>query len=130
MNRKVIYVCFGRLTDKMARDWYIDYLIEKGVTVEYWDVVSLLREEHSERGAQNPGYLHVFRSSPKWRRAAPTGKSRCDLRNVDHLRGPVHADFSAVFQIRLPHADFAWGALPHDPVYKWRKVAAWLSTPT
>ena len=24
---------------------------------------------------------------------------------------------------------FAWGALPHDPVYKWRKLAAWLATP-
>ncbi|HUX91574.1 MAG TPA: hypothetical protein VMV48_12895 [Gallionellaceae bacterium] len=42
MTRKVIYVSFMRLSEKVARDWYIDFLMAKGVTVEYWDLVPLL----------------------------------------------------------------------------------------
>jgi hypothetical protein len=59
--RKVIYVSFVRLTDKISRDWYIDYLIAKGITVEYWDVISLVREEHDEINSRNPEYLHKLK---------------------------------------------------------------------
>ena len=130
MNRKVIYVCFGRLTDKMARDWYIDYLIEKGVTVEYWDVVSLLREEHAERGALNPAYLRVFRTfgDVEAELRQPENRDALYLMLITYV-----ARFTRIFRLFSKYdcrmLTFAWGALPHDPVYKWRKVAAWLSTP-
>jgi hypothetical protein len=42
MSRKVIYVSFMRLSEKVARDWYINYLMAKGVAVEYWDLAPLL----------------------------------------------------------------------------------------
>jgi hypothetical protein len=42
MKRKVIYVSYMRLSEKVARDWYIDFLMAKGVAVEYWDLVPLL----------------------------------------------------------------------------------------
>jgi len=35
--KKVIYVCYEPLTAKVERDWYINYLISKGIRVEYWD---------------------------------------------------------------------------------------------
>lgn len=60
--RKVIYVSFVRLTDKISRDWYIDYLIEKGANVEFWDIVSLVREEHIDAGMKTVAYLHIFRT--------------------------------------------------------------------
>ena len=62
MNRKLIYISYGRLTDKISRDWYIDYSIEKGSVVEYWDIVSLMREEHNEKGMLNPSYLRYIKS--------------------------------------------------------------------
>ena len=130
MKRKVIYVCFGRLTAKMARDWYIDYLIEKGVTVEYWDVVSLVREEHSEQGEQSPGYLHVLRSFNDVERMLrmPENRDALYVMLITYV-----ARFARVFCLFSKYdcrmLYFAWGALPHDPVYKWRKLAAWLSTP-
>jgi len=34
---KVIYICYDPLTARIERDWYIDYLIQKGIDVEYWD---------------------------------------------------------------------------------------------
>lgn len=57
---KVIYVSIGRLTDRVARDWYLNHLIENNVEVEYWDIVALVRKEHTEVGMQNPDYLHRF----------------------------------------------------------------------
>lgn len=62
MSRKIIYVSFERLTDRISRDWYIDYLIAKGITVEYWDIISLVREECNEVGMKSPAYLHIFRT--------------------------------------------------------------------
>jgi len=60
--RKVIYVSYMHLSDKVSRDWYIDYLIAKGVTVEYWDVVSLLAGEVVEFGAIDTDYLRTPRT--------------------------------------------------------------------
>jgi hypothetical protein len=130
LTRKIIYVCFGRLTDKMARDWYIDYLIEQGVTVEYWDVVALLREEHSERGAQHPNYLHTFRTFGELENMLqkPENSGAFYVMLITYC-----ARFTRIYRLFSKYncrmLSFAWGALPHDSVYKWRKIAAWLSSP-
>ena len=42
MTPKVIYVSFMRLSERVARDGYIDFLMAKSVAVEYWDLVPLL----------------------------------------------------------------------------------------
>ena len=62
MKKKLIYVSFIKLTDKVSRDWYIDYSIAKGALVEYWDIVSLVREEHEEHGALCPKYLRHIKT--------------------------------------------------------------------
>ena len=54
---KVIYISFVRLTDRIARDWYINYLIENGISVQFWDIIPLVREEHMDFGMIDPGYL-------------------------------------------------------------------------
>lgn len=58
---KVIYVSYMRLSDKVSRDWYIDYLIEKGVTVEYWDLVPLLFGS-DVTGSKQTAYLRTPRT--------------------------------------------------------------------
>ena len=62
MKKKIIYVSFSRLTDRISRDFHIDYLIENGVTVEYWDIVSLVREEHDDAGMKTETYLHNIKT--------------------------------------------------------------------
>jgi hypothetical protein len=42
MACKVIYISYMHLSTKISRDWYIDFLIEKGVSLEYWDVAHLV----------------------------------------------------------------------------------------
>ncbi len=130
MKRKVIYVSVGRLTDKIARDWYIDYLIEKGVRVEYWDVVSLVREEHAEKGARHPDFLHVFRTFGEVERMLrlPANRDALYVMLITYA-----GQFTRIFRIFSKYGCrmlmIAWGAMPRDPVYKWRKIASALANP-
>lgn len=57
---KVIYVAYIRLTEKTRRDWYIDTLLSRNINVEYWDVVSLVRESYIENTEIDADYKHIF----------------------------------------------------------------------
>ena len=61
MTQKIIYISFTRLTEKMARDWFIYDYKQRGISVEYWDVSFLLRGEYLEENAIEADYLY----SPK-----------------------------------------------------------------
>jgi hypothetical protein len=127
---RIVYVSFGRLTDKFARDWYIDYLIERGVSVEYWDIVALVREEHSERGALQTPYLRVCRSYAEVERmlCQPQNRGALYIMLISYV-GRFARIFRLLSKYNCRMATFAWGALPRDPVYRWRKIAAWCSNP-
>jgi hypothetical protein len=130
VTRKVIYICFGRLTDKMARDWYIDFLIDKGVKVEYWDIVALVREEHAESSALNADYLRVFRSFSELEQAVAAAENR-DALYVMLLSyaGRLARVFRLLSRHRRRMLYFAWGALPQQTGRNWRRLAAWAATP-
>ncbi len=130
MTLKVIYVSFGRLTDKMARDVYIDFLISKGAHVEYWDVVALVREEHAESNALQPAYLRVFRS------LAELDHALCAAENRDAVylmlmtyAGRMTRIFRLLSRHRCRMSYFAWGVMPNDVPRDWRRIAAWAVTP-
>ena len=130
MTRKVIYVCFGRLTDKMARDWCIDYLIGQRACVEYWDIVSLVRDEHDDFGALNADYLRVFRTFGEVEKAVRLPENRGALYvMLLTYDGKLARIFQLLSRERCRMLNFAWGALPHDPGLSWAKVAAWASRP-
>lgn len=59
---RIIYISSARLTDKALRDSYIEYCLGKGASVEYWDIVSLVRKAHEEQGALAPSYLRRIKS--------------------------------------------------------------------
>jgi hypothetical protein len=130
MTRTVIYVSMARLTDKITRDWYIDYLLEKGVPVEYWDVVALLREEHSERGAENPSYLHVLRSYDE----LETRLREAENRDVLYVMLISYiGQFTRIFRIFSKYdcrmLFIAWGAMPRAPMLAWRRIGSVLANP-
>lgn len=127
---KIIYVSFGRLTDKFARDWYIDYLIERGVSVEYWDIVALVREQHSERGQLQAPYLRVCRSYAEVEQMLrqPQNRGALYIMLISYV-GRFSRIFRLLSKCDCRMATFAWGALPRDPVYRGRKIAAWCSNP-
>jgi hypothetical protein len=130
VTRTVIYVSMARLTDKLGRDWYIDYLLERGVPVEYWDVVSLLREEYSERGAKNPNYLHVVRSYDELETRLREAQKR-DVLYVMLI--PYIGQFTRIFRIFSKYdcrmLFIAWGAMPRAPTLASRRIASVLANP-
>jgi len=127
---KVIYVSFIRLTDKVARDWYIDYLIEKGVSVEYWDIVSLLREEHAEQGAIYPLYLRIFRTFSEVEEML----CRSEYRQASYVLLVSYVGrFTRIFRL-LSQYDcrmlyIAWGAMPYQAGSIWQKLASAFAHP-
>lgn len=129
MTRKVIYICFGRLTDKMARDWYIDFLISRGVEVEYWDIVALVREEHTEGGALHATYLRIFRSFRELERAVcmPENRDACYIMLLSYS-GKLTRVFRMLSRYQCRMLYFAWGAMP-KPAHDWRRILAWAATP-
>ncbi|MBT8567967.1 hypothetical protein G6652_04920 [Polynucleobacter paneuropaeus] len=58
--KKIIYVSFSKLTDRIIRDYYITDFISAGFEIEYWDIIPLVRESHFDAGEINPGYLKTF----------------------------------------------------------------------
>jgi hypothetical protein len=127
---KVIYVAVVRLTDKIAADWHIDYLIDKGVQVEYWDIVSLVREEHDEYGARNPAWLYVFRSFAQVEARLRLRENRgAFFVMLISYTGRLTRIFRLLSKYDCHMVRFASGALPQDQAYKWRKIAAWLAAP-
>jgi hypothetical protein len=130
VTRKIIFVAVVRLTDKVARDWYVDDLIERGATVEYWDIVSLVREEHSEQGEKRPAYLQVLRDfgEVEARLRLPENRDALYVMLISYA-----GQFTRVFRLLSRYGCrmlfIAWGAMPRDPVFKGRKIAAALARP-
>jgi hypothetical protein len=61
-NLKIIYLSNIRLTDRVAHTWFIDDLLEKGIDVEFWDLIPFMREYHREFNEITPTYLKELNS--------------------------------------------------------------------
>ena len=130
MIKKVIYVSFVRLSDKVTRDLYIDYLISKGAKIEYWDVTSLLVKDYDEVITKSADYLRIVE----------TYRELEDL-----LQHPENKD--AFYMMAVTFAGFAmdlyrliskykcrtlyivWGAVPVNPLNKWIRLLQIFSNP-
>ncbi len=112
-NNKLIYISFIKLTDKVSRDWYIDYCIEKGATIEYWDIVSLVRESHEENGALNTEYLRQVKN---YREFEDMLKNPENTGAVYVMLLSYSARFSKPFRLLSKYnckmVFLSWGAMP------------------
>ena len=130
MSRKVIYVSYMHLSDKVSRDWYIDYLIKKGVTVEFWDVVPLLREEYEDPGVKTADYLRNFKTYAELEASLRLPENR----NAYYLMLVYYEGRSADFYKLLSKYDckmlfISWGSFPIKSTQKWRTVLSGFSNP-
>lgn len=113
--KKVIYVSFVHLTDRISRDYYIDYLIGKGVTVEYWDVVSLAFQIKikNDSGMLRPAYLHQLRTFKELEAMLllPENRDAIYVMNVS-CGGRFTGIFRLLSKYNCRMIYFAWGARP------------------
>lgn len=113
VNRKFICISFSHLTDRTSHNLCIDYLVEQGVEVEYWDIVAITRHEYTESHRKVTSYLRVLNT---WddltaKLKLPENKNAIYLMSL-----PYAPNFMGVFRLmtRLNclMVTFAWGASP------------------
>lgn len=130
MPIKVIYVSLMRLTDRVTSHWFIDYLVDHGVNVEYWDVLEALRDAHDEAGAIERPYLRRFRT---------LGEVDAALRLPENA-GALYmmliaytGHFTNIYSLMSTHRArmgmITWGVLPTNPAPAWQKLLARYSSP-
>lgn len=120
LPKKVIYISFMRLSDKVSRDWYIDYLITQGVTVEYWDIVPLLFSGN-ELGLKKTDYLRTPRSYQEIQAKLrlPENKGAHYIMLVSY-----EGRTARLYRLLSKHGcrmfSIAWGELPINRGSRWR----------
>lgn len=130
MTRKVIYISYVRLSDKTSRDWFIDYLIGRGVTVEYWDVVALVRDEYEEIAAKTTDYLHTIRTYGELEAMLRLPENK----GAYYVMVVTYAEFSIKLYRLLSRHNcrmlyIEWGAVPIKFTNKWRRLFSGLTHP-
>ena len=60
--RKVIYICYDPLTARIERDWYIGYLVENGIPVEYWDCSAIFFPDQKFTESLDRDYMTKIQS--------------------------------------------------------------------
>lgn len=125
MKPKLIYLSFIRLTDKVSRDWYIDYSIERGAVVEYWDIVSLVREEHDEKGALEVGYLRHIKTYQELEELIrqPENQDAVYVMLISYS-GRFSRPFRLLSKFNCKTVFLNWGAMPNAvPAPKWQRIS-------
>lgn len=119
MIRKVIYVSIMRLSDKAARDWYLDFLIANGISVEYWDVTSLVFGEdgHSSKKAE---YLRTPRTYQEVEATLrrPENRDACYVVVVTYERRTAKL-YRLLSKNHCRMLFIDWGALPTSRSTDW-----------
>jgi hypothetical protein len=130
MRKKIIYISFIRLTDKTSRDWFVDYLISRGIDVEYWDVVGVLRENYYERAAKLTNYLHIISSYVDLERRIGLQENK----KAHYIILVSYAAFTIKFYRLMTKYNcnmyyFLWGAVPLGSRIKIKSVSLLLTRP-
>jgi hypothetical protein len=123
MSKKVIYVAWIKLTDKYARDWYIDHLIQNGIEVEYWDVSALTREQHNEAAELDVNYLRVLKSYGEFEHLVQREENKGVIYVM--LMDPcwkTRRPYRLLSKYNCKMVYIAWGAMPVLAVPKLQKA--------
>ena len=113
MNKKVIYVSWAKLTDKYARDYFIDHLIANGVEVEFCDVVAFMREPHNEIGELDVDYLRVLQSYGEFENLVKLNENNDTVYVLMiNLCWEVRSVYQLLSKYRCKTAFLSWGAMP------------------
>jgi len=121
--KKVIYIAYAHLSNKVARDWYIDYLRANGIVVEYWDLITLLLGGFKEANTIEADY--VFTPSTY----SELGKMLSLLENREAIYVILicyEGRFTRLFRL-LSKYDcrtyfIAWANFPIKTLSKWQQI--------
>lgn len=119
-----------RLTDRVVRDWFLDFLLEHDVELEYWDVVEALHGTHAEVGEVAAPYLRRFGSLQEIDRALARSENAAVLFVM--LLSYSHP-FTPIYRLVSKHgrcmAYIDWGDIPSNRAPRWRKALQSYASP-
>lgn len=128
--RKVIYVSIMQLTERVARDWYVDHLVDQGIPVEFWDVREVFFGPQEEEGAISRPYLRRIRDIRELARRlrADAMKDAAYVMLISYT-----GNFTRVYRLLSGLGRnmmmINWGVLPTNPAPAWRKLLMRWSSP-
>ena len=115
---KIIYISFIKLTDKIARDWFINYSINKGAIVEFWDIIPLIREEYIEPRQQYETYLRYIKTHQEFEilLKQPENISAIFVMLISYDGGRLSFPFRILSKYCCRMVFISWGAMPVSPL--------------
>jgi hypothetical protein len=101
------------LSEKVARDRYVDHLIEKGARIEYWDLVPLLFGELDEVGSKKADYLRTPQTYDEIEAMLrlPENEDAYYVMLI-HYEGRFAKLFRLLSKYECRMLSISWGALP------------------
>jgi hypothetical protein len=101
-----------RLTDRVAKTWFINEFKNKGINVEYWDLVAVLRENHHEYGEITPDYLKVIKSQTEFNEKIKSENSQIIYIPLFPIDSTTHKIYRNLSRIGAKYVYIDWGAMP------------------
>jgi hypothetical protein len=75
-QKKIIYLAFAPLTERIAREWYVDFLVENGHAVEFWNLAPFLDGIEGGHGLKDAQYARSFFSYAEFKKSISAPENR------------------------------------------------------
>ena len=119
-----------RLADKVVRDWYLEYLIARGMSIEYWDISELLRGKFDEHHELITSYLqHIDTYSELERRLTLPENAGVVFVIMIGLEARFLRLFKLLCRYQCKTVGFAWGAMPESTPSRGGQLQMLLTNP-
>lgn len=129
-KRKTIYVAFVPLTERIEREWYIEFLLSEGYAVEYWNLSPALDGLVGGTGVKSADYVRFFHSLAAFDAALSLPENRdavcVMLMGYGERFVPVYRIVSK-YDCKMVYV--AWGYQPEGTATVWKGRIAVLASP-
>ncbi|GFO66053.1 hypothetical protein M1B72_03405 [Geomonas paludis] len=127
--KKVVYISWMPLSEKVERDWYISYLREHGVPVAYWDVTGLLMGDGKTEGQSRDYRVKVESYQHLEQLLAATDSALTNFVMIVNYERRFNRLFRVLNRFDCRLFFFEWGNFPIKDRGRARKLGALLRNP-
>jgi hypothetical protein len=130
LRKKILYISFAPLTERIAREWYVDFLLAQKHSVEFWNLAPFLDGLVGGQGLRNANYIRAFSSFAELKAALAAPENRGAVCVM--LMGYGERFISIYRLLSKYHCSMvflAWGYQPEGVAQVWKQRATLLSKP-
>ena len=131
MTKKIIYIAFAPLSERIYRDWYLGHLFENEINIEYWNLAPFLDGILDEFDTKSGGFIRTFETFGDFKEALNIPENKGALCIM--LMG-YGGRFISIYRELSRHGYkmiyIGWGALPEKSYRRWKSRALELLRPS